>query len=99
MALAEADPEAFLFSTKTGRSLSVSNYERLLLRAFVVDERTQLVKLGIDVDEYTTHIYRRTAATLIARRPALPWPRGFLATRMSRLRETATWSPPTWSTQ
>ncbi|WP_104190536.1 site-specific integrase [Cryobacterium sp. Y82] len=66
LALAEADPEAFLFPTKTGRSLSVSNYERLL-RAFVEDERANLVDLGVDVDEYTTHIYRRTAATLIER--------------------------------
>ena len=66
LALAEPDPDAFLFSTKTGRSLSVSNYERLL-RAFVADERTGLVALGIDVDEYTTHLYRRTAATLIER--------------------------------
>ncbi|WP_241979438.1 tyrosine-type recombinase/integrase [Cryobacterium suzukii] len=66
LVLAEADPEAFLFPTKPGRSLSVSNYERLL-RAFVEDERANLVDLGVDVDEYTTHIYRRTAATLIER--------------------------------
>ena len=66
LALAEADPQAFLFPTKTGRSLSVSNYERLL-RAFVKDERIHLIDLGVDVDEYTTHIYRRTAATLIER--------------------------------
>lgn len=66
LALAEPEPNAFLFSTKTGRSLSVSNYERLL-RAFVADERTALLALGIDVDEYTTHLYRRTAATLIER--------------------------------
>jgi integrase len=66
LSLAEPDPEAFLFPTRTGRSLSVSNYERLL-RAFVDDERTKLVELGIDVDEYTTHIYRRTAATLVER--------------------------------
>ncbi|WP_240607493.1 tyrosine-type recombinase/integrase [Cryobacterium aureum] len=64
LALAEPDPEAFLFPTRTGRSLSVSNYERQL-RAFVEDERTHLVGLGVDVDEYTTHIYRRMAATLI----------------------------------
>lgn len=66
LAIAEPDPQAFLFPTRSGRSLSVSNYERLL-RAFVDDERTKLVKLGVDVDEYTTHIYRRTAATLIER--------------------------------
>ena len=66
LALAEPDPEASLFPTKTGRSLSVSNYERLL-RSFIADERANLVKLGVDVDEYTTHIYRRTAATLVER--------------------------------
>jgi integrase len=66
LALAEPDPEASLFPTKTGRSLSVSNYERLL-RSYIDDERANLLKLGVDVDEYTTHIYRRTAATLIER--------------------------------
>ena len=66
LALAEPDPEASLFATKSGRSLSVSNYERLL-RSFIADERANLVKLGVDADEYTTHIYRRTAATLIER--------------------------------
>ena len=54
LALSEPDSEAFLFPTRTGRSLSVSNYERLL-RAFVEDERIRLVKLGVDVDEYTAH--------------------------------------------
>jgi integrase len=66
LALAEADLGASLFPTKTGRALSVSNYERLL-RSFVADERANLSKLGVDVDEYTTHIYRRTAATLVER--------------------------------
>ena len=66
LALAEPDPEAFLFPTRTGRTMSVSNYERLL-RSFINDERTELVALGVDVGEYTTHIYRRTAATLIER--------------------------------
>jgi integrase len=66
LALAGPDADAYLFPTKTGRSLSVSNYERLL-RSFVDDERTHLVELGVDVEEYTTHTYRRTAATLIER--------------------------------
>ncbi|TFC86952.1 tyrosine-type recombinase/integrase [Cryobacterium sp. TMT3-29-2] len=66
LALADPDPEASLFATKSGHSLSVSNYERLL-RSLIADERANLVKLGVDVDEYTTHIYRRTAATLIER--------------------------------
>jgi integrase len=66
LALAEPDPEASLFPTKSGRALSVSNYERLL-RSFIADERANLVRLEVDVDEYTTHIYRRTAATLVER--------------------------------
>jgi integrase len=66
LALAEPHPDASLFPTKTGHSMSVSNYERLL-RSFIDDERANLLKLGVDVDEYTTHIYRRTAATLIER--------------------------------
>ncbi|WP_241992957.1 tyrosine-type recombinase/integrase [Cryobacterium frigoriphilum] len=66
LALAEPNPNAYLFPTKTGRSMSVSNYERLL-RTFIGDERDYLVELGVEVDEYTTHIYRRTAATLIER--------------------------------
>jgi integrase len=66
LALAEPDPEASLFPTSTGRSLSVSNYERLL-RSLIDDERANLLELGVDVDEYTTHISRRTAATLIER--------------------------------
>ncbi|GAA1817940.1 site-specific integrase [Agromyces neolithicus] len=66
LAIANTDPDAFLFPTKTGHSLSVSNYERLL-RTFVADERDALTALGVDVEEYSTHIYRRTAATLIER--------------------------------
>jgi integrase len=66
LALADPDPDASLFPTKTGRPLSVSNYERLL-RSFIADERANLLKLGVDVDEYTTHNSRRTAATLIER--------------------------------
>lgn len=41
-------------------------YERLL-RSFVDDNRHALLKLGVDVDEYTTHLYRRTTATLVER--------------------------------
>ena len=66
LALAEPGPEAYLFPTKTGRPLSVSNYERLL-RSFVGDNRDALVELDIDADEYTTHLYRRTTATLVER--------------------------------
>ena len=66
LALAGPGPEAYLFPTKTGRPLSVSNYERLL-RSFVDDNRDALVERDIDVDEYTTHLYRRTTATLVER--------------------------------
>jgi integrase len=66
LAIAEPHEDAFLFPTATGRSLSVTNYERLL-RTFIADERPALMARGIPVDEYTTHIYRRTAATLVER--------------------------------
>ncbi|MRG58811.1 tyrosine-type recombinase/integrase [Agromyces sp. CFH 90414] len=66
LALADSGGEAFLFPTKTGKAMSVSNYERLL-RSFIADERESLMELGVDVDEYTTHIYRRTSATLVER--------------------------------
>ena len=66
LALAEKGPEALLFPTKTGKPMSVSNYERLL-RSFIDDNRDELIRLGVDVDEYSTHIYRRTTATLVER--------------------------------
>jgi integrase len=50
--------------------MSVSNYERLL-RSFVDDNREALVALGVEVDEYTTHLYRRTTATLVERAAGL----------------------------
>lgn len=58
------DREAYLFATRTGRPLSVSNVERLL-RTFVDDNEDVLKHAGIEVGEFTTHIFRRTAATLI----------------------------------
>lgn len=56
--------ESYLFATSTGRPLSVSNYERLL-RTFVDDNDAALRAAGIDVAEFSTHIFRRTAATLV----------------------------------
>ncbi|WP_188043524.1 hypothetical protein [Changpingibacter yushuensis] len=53
-----------LFATKNGNPISVSNYERLL-RSFVDDNRETLEELGMEVDQYSTHIYRRTTATLV----------------------------------
>lgn len=70
LALAERGPEALLFPTKTGKPMSVSNYERLL-RSFIDDNRDELVRLGVEVDEYSTHIYRRTTATLVERAAGL----------------------------
>jgi integrase len=60
----DRDREAYLFATKVGRPLSVSNVERLL-RSFVDDNEEALKDAGIEVGEFTTHIFRRTAATLI----------------------------------
>ena len=61
---ADREPEAFLFSTKTRQPLSVSNFERLL-RTFSKDHEAALRHAGIDVNEFTTHVFRRTAATMI----------------------------------
>lgn len=58
------DVESYLFATKTGRPLSVSNIERLL-RTFVDDNEDALKDARIEVGEFNTHIFRRTAATLI----------------------------------
>ena len=44
---------------------------RRLLRSFIDDNRDQLVRLGVEVDEYSTHIYRRTTATLVERAAGL----------------------------
>lgn len=70
LALAPSGRDALLFGTKNGNPISVSNYERLL-RSFVDDNRAALEKLGVEVDEYSTHIYRRTTATLVERAAGL----------------------------
>ena len=64
MATARGEPDAYLFATRTGRSYSVSNFERLL-RSFVHDNEDALRQAHIVVDEFTTHLFRRTAATLV----------------------------------
>ncbi|WP_341998806.1 site-specific integrase [Microbacterium sp. LWH7-1.2] len=66
LVLAGPGDEAYLFPTKTGRPMSVSNYERLL-RTFVDDNAQALTDLGVNVDEFTTHVYRRTTATFVER--------------------------------
>ncbi len=56
--------EAYLFATKTGNPLSVSNYERLL-RTFVDDNKQALEAAGIETEQFSTHIFRRSTATLV----------------------------------
>ncbi|QAB18134.1 integrase [Leucobacter muris] len=70
LALAGRGKEALLFATKNGNPISVSNYERLL-RSFSDDNRDALEELGVEVDQYSTHIYRRTTATLVERAAGL----------------------------
>lgn len=70
LALAGRGKEALLFATKNGNPISVSNYERLL-HSFVDDNRDALEELGVEVDQYSTHIYRRTTATLVERAAGL----------------------------
>ncbi|WP_345802914.1 tyrosine-type recombinase/integrase [Microbacterium sp. AZCO] len=64
LVLAGPEADAYLFATKTGRPLSVSNVERLL-RTFAAENEPPLRRAGIDVDEFTTHLFRRTAATIV----------------------------------
>jgi integrase len=64
LARAGKGKEAYLFATKTGRPLSVSNYERLL-RTFVDDNAAALEAAGIDPATFSTHIFRRSTATLV----------------------------------
>jgi integrase len=64
LAEVEHEGESYLFTTNTGRPLSVSNFERLL-RTFVHDNEDALKDARIEVAEFTTHIFRRTAATLV----------------------------------
>jgi integrase len=64
LARASKGSEAYLFATKTGRPLSVSNYERLL-RTFVDDNAAELDAAGIDPATFSTHIFRRSTATLV----------------------------------
>jgi integrase len=64
--LAGPDGNDFLFATKTGAAYSVSNFERLI-RSFRKDHLKELQEMGVDTDEFTPHLFRRTAATTIER--------------------------------
>ena len=66
LALADGGKDALLFAAKNGNPISVSNYERLL-RSFIGDNTEELEKLGVEAGEYSTHLYRRTTATLVER--------------------------------
>ncbi|HKP06025.1 MAG TPA: hypothetical protein VJU58_02105 [Microbacterium sp.] len=44
----------------------VSNYEPLL-RTFVDDNAAALTTRGVDVDDFTTHLYRGATATFVER--------------------------------
>ncbi len=70
LALAPSDENALLFQTSAGRPMSVSNYERLL-RSFIDDNRETLTHIGVDVENYSTHAYRRTVATQVERRAGI----------------------------
>lgn len=70
LALAAPGSEALLFPTKTGKPMSVSNYERLL-RSFIEDNEGALRRGGVEVEGYSTHIYRRTVATFVERAAGL----------------------------
>ncbi|WP_426623970.1 tyrosine-type recombinase/integrase [Leifsonia sp. McL0607] len=64
LAITGRGPEDFLFTTKSRKPLSVSNYERLL-RTFIDDNQAALRAAEIDTDDFSTHLFRRTTATLV----------------------------------
>lgn len=64
LARASKGREVYLFATETVRPLSVSNYERLL-RTVVDDNAAALEAAGIDPATFSTHIFRRSTATLV----------------------------------
>jgi integrase len=66
LALAGPDGNDFLFATKTGAAYSVSNFERLI-GSFKKDHVNELQDMGIDTEEFSPHLFRRTAATTIER--------------------------------
>lgn len=66
LALTGAEADALLFPSKTGNPSTVSGIERLM-RAFRAENAEALTGLGIDVGEFTTHLFRRTAATFVER--------------------------------
>jgi len=66
LALADRSKDARMFAAKNGNSISVSNYERPL-RSFIHNTTEELEKLGVRVGDFSTHIYRRTTATLVER--------------------------------
>jgi integrase len=66
LALAGPDGNDLLFATKTGAAYSVSNFERLM-GSFKKDHINELQEMGIDTEEFSPHLFRRTAATTVER--------------------------------
>ncbi|WP_271983574.1 tyrosine-type recombinase/integrase [Pseudoclavibacter terrae] len=66
LALTGGEADALLFPSKTGNPSTVSGIERLM-RAFRAENAEALTELGIDLEEFTTHLFRRTAATFVER--------------------------------
>lgn len=66
LSVAGPQPDDYLFATKTGAPFSVSNFERLI-RTFLNANIEAMRDANIPVDEFSTHIFRRTAATLVER--------------------------------
>ena len=55
-----------MFATKSAQPYSISNYERLL-RTFVKENEGAIRNAGIVFEEFSSHLFRRTAATLVER--------------------------------
>lgn len=66
LARAVSGPDAYLFPTRKGGPMSMSAFQRLH-RSFVEDNQKSLVEVGVNLGESSTHIYRRTVATLVER--------------------------------
>ena len=66
LSVADSEPDAYLFATRSGKPFSVSNYERIL-RNFVDENEMTIRNAGIVFDEFSSHMFRRTAATYVER--------------------------------
>ena len=96
LALAEPDPEASLFATKSGRSLSVSNYERFV-RSLPTSAQTwsNWESMSTSTPRTSTDAPRQRSSS---GPPVSRWHLDCSAMQTSRPLETATLSRPTSST-